>query len=512
MRAVSGREPSREPSRDLGAALRSLRELGRFEEAAALVRGADPTTMPAPLQTAAGAALTAVSEYDAAAVHLILAAGDVGQAPRALAGLAELAWLERDYARGQAFAIEGLAIDPSHHECRIQLHRNESGLELGSQRSTGRLSHAAVFADPQGNAGDRVLTEAVRRCFRTDTGPRSWISVPVHQRFDQRRLAEVNAGDALIVGGGGLFTPDLAPNGHSGWQWNVPDDLLGRIDVPLVVFAVGYTMFEGQQFSALGGGRFRESLRTLVEAATFIGLRNHGSVDRVRELLPAALADRVRWQPCPTTLGPPSPAGPVEPDQPTQPTQPAGSAESGAVLLNCAYDRPGQRYGDGYGRFLGQLRDWVLSTGRRAEVKYVAHCVEDEKFVVDLRREHGLTLPVIPLYDRTPEQTHAVYRAARLVVGMHGHAGMIPFGCGTPIISLISHPQLGFFLDDIERPEWGLSIRDPQLSGRLRELTAQLLDSHPEVVADIGRIHVRLREVTEQNLRRLPAVLQHRAA
>ncbi|MGW2923867.1 hypothetical protein ACWC8S_02925, partial [Streptomyces fungicidicus] len=28
--------------------------------------------------------------------------------------------------------------------------------------------------------------------------------------------------------------------------------------------------------------------------------------------------------------------------------------------------------------------------------------------------------------------------AQRLVIGMRGHAGMIPFGCGTPILSLVS--------------------------------------------------------------------------
>jgi hypothetical protein len=42
---------------------------------------------------------------------------------------------------------------------------------------------------------------------------------------------------------------------------------------------------------------------------------------------------------------------------------------------------------------------------------------------------------------------------------MRGHAGMIPFGCGTPIISLVSHPKMAYFLADIERPEWGVRPR-----------------------------------------------------
>ena len=504
---MSGTLDRPEVARDLTPVLRSLRELGRFDDAAALVRGADSARMSSHLHSAAGTALAAVSEYAQASTHLLLASPDPALAPSALARLAELAWIEHDYVRGEVFAIEGLAIDPSNRECREQLNRNQAGLSAPleadrDRRPSGALAHAGSFPGPQGNAGELVLADALRRCFRADVGPGSWHDVHVHQLFDEHSLAQVNAADALIIGGGGLFLPDASPNGNSGWQWNIADDVLRRIDVPLVVFGVGYNMFEGQQFSGFGGGRFRHSLRTLVERSAFVGLRNHGSVNRVRELLPDHLAERVRWQPCPTTITRRVGGDVTDLARPDDPDQ------SGAVLLNCAFDRAGRRFGNGYGRFLSQLRDWVLSTRERAPVRYVAHSVDDEKFVVDLRREHGLTLPVIAMYDLTVPEIRAVYRRARLVVGMRGYAGLIPFGCGTPIISLITHPKLAYFLDDIDRSDWGISIRDPRLGGRLHELTVDLLDSRAEVVADIGRIQQRLHEVTTRNLRSLPATLR----
>jgi polysaccharide pyruvyl transferase WcaK-like protein len=133
--------------------------------------------------------------------------------------------------------------------------------------------------------------------------------------------------------------------------------------------------------------------------------------------------------------------------------------------------------------------------------------VDDERLVGDLRREYGLTLPVIAMYDLSPAEIHRHYRRAALVVGMRGHASMIPFGCGTPIISLISHPKLRYFLDDIDRPQWGVSVRDPHLAGRLRELTTTLLDAGPAVAADIAGLRRRLADVTRQNLRSLPPSL-----
>ena len=178
------------------------------------------------------------------------------------------------------------------------------------------------------------------------------------------------------------------------------------------------------------------------------------------------------------------------------------------MLLNCAYDRSGRRFGESYGTFLSQLHEWVVQTRKRVDVTYVAHCVDDEKFVSDLRREHGVTLPVIPMYDQTPAQMHQHYRQAQLVVGMRGHAGMVPFGCGTPIISLISHPKLGYFLADIDRPQWGIGVKDPQLAGRLGELTSEILDHRPAVVTDILAIQRRLAKVTAGNLASLPAPLQ----
>ncbi|GLY18604.1 hypothetical protein Kisp01_56180 [Kineosporia sp. NBRC 101677] len=504
----------------LNVRLARLRKEGRFGEAAELARtglpDSPPAGVPAAVHLEAGLSLAAVSDYPAACAHLHLAAADPVQAPGALAKLSEIAWVRHDHVRGREYALEGLGLDPSNRGCRIQLRRNERAETTANAvgDTSGMLAHAAFHADPHGNAGDLGLVDSVRRGFDLEYEPQPraglakralkkpqsfprWWDVHVHQLFDEQRLAQVNAGDGLVLGGGGLFLPDTAPNGNSGWQWNVTDEMLRRIRVPLVVWAVGYNTFQGQGFH---GDRFAGSLRTLVEKASFVGLRNSGSIERVREMLPAELAAKVRWQPCPTTvtahLG-----GPAW-------ETPGDLGESGPVLLNCAYDRSERRFGEGYARFLEGIRDWVLATRHRAEVHYAAHCVDDENLVVDLRREHGLTLPVIPMYNMTVAQIHTTYRRAALVVGMRGHAGMIPFGCGTPIVSLVSHPKLTYFLADIERPQWGVAVDEPALAERLGEVSGQILDDRAAVVADIRQLQQRLFDVTLENLAALPEPLR----
>lgn len=478
------------------------RQQGRYDEAVALLTAAvaDRPDLPRCHETL-GISLMALSRHEEAEAHLLLATVSPDFAARAYGQLARLAWLLGRDEDAHAYAREGLDADPADGNCHAWYVRTRPVAPAGTATATAppdeQLAHVALFADGQENAGDKVLPEAVRMCFGPDTGPARWHERSVHRLVDEPGLEELNARRGIVVGGGGLFLPDTAPNSNSGWQWNIPDDVLARITAPLAVFAVGYNVFDGQRYRR---ERFAASLRALVGKSAFFGLRNQGSVERVRELLPAELRDRVRYQPCPTTvarhLDPGLDGGPGNgPDD--------GVRRDDTVLINCAYDRAGLRFGHDYGHFLAETAAAVRAIGERAEVRYAAHMPADEKFVHDLRREHGTALPVEPLYLFSNDRIRELYRRTRLVIGMRGHAGMIPFGCGTPIISLVSHPKLAYFLSDIDRPDWGVSVHDRSLGARLAERAAAVLDDHGAAVADVHGRQEHLWSVTRANLAEL---------
>ncbi|WP_431993856.1 polysaccharide pyruvyl transferase family protein [Streptomyces albogriseolus] len=481
------------PSLDLARTVAEVyRRQGRYDEAVEVLAPVVGDRLDAPrCQETLGVCLMALSRYAEAEARLLLAAASPDVAPRAYAQLARLAWILGRDEDARRYALEGLDADPTDAGChawqvRTRPERGETDGGGEPAAAGEQLAHVALFAEGRENAGDKVLPEAVRLCFGPDTGPRRWYAQPVHRLVDEAALEELNARRGVVVGGGGLFLPDTSPNGHSYWQWNVPDALLERLTAPLAVFAVGYNVFDGQLYRRT---RFAESLRVLVERSAFFGLRNHGSIDRVRELLPAALREKVRYQPCPTTV-----ARHLVPGW----TDPAERADT--VLVNCAYDRAGLRFGHDYGHFLGQMAFALRGLRERADVRYAAHMPADERFVDDLRRVHGLTLPVEQLYERTNDGIRALFRTSRLVIGMRGHAGMIPFGCGTPVLSLVSHPKLAYFLSDIGRAEWGLSVHDRDLGPLLLERAAAMLDDHPGAVADVLAAQRPLWEITRANL------------
>ncbi|MGX4690235.1 glycosyltransferase [Streptomyces sp. JNUCC 63] len=441
-----------------------------------------------------GHALMSVSRYDEARAQLLFATAAPNRAATAFARLAQIAWVHGDDATAQKYALAGVGVDPTHRAGRLWQRRTLGGVPAQQQGSPeDQLAHVAFYMDRQGNAGDKLLPESVRLAFGPDTTSRRWHSVHAHRLFDEAALERVNARRGLIIGGGGLFIPDTMPNGNSAWQWNVPDALLDRIDVPIAVYAVGFNAFDGQSYRA---ERFRASLRLLVERAAFFGLRNHGSIEKVRAMLPAHLHDKVRFQPCPTTVTRQLVADWQDP-----------ARRDDTILINAAYDRAGLRFGHDYGYFLAQMAKAVKGLGELAEVKCVAHSLDDEKIVFDLRREYGISMPVIPMYDFENDAIRDLYARTKLVIGMRGHAGMIPFGCGTPIISLISHPKMAYFLHDIERPEWGVSVHDRDLGALLVERARGLLADHDATVADVHGRQQELWKVTETNAADLRAVL-----
>ncbi|MGW1541174.1 glycosyltransferase [Streptomyces sp. NPDC002309] len=440
-----------------------------------------------------GHALLAVSRYDEAQAQLLLATAAPNRAATAFARLALVSWVHGEDAAAHKHAVQGLTVDPTHRASRIWHQRTIGMPAQQSGSASEQLAHVAFYMDRQGNAGDKLLPESVRLAFDADTTGRRWHSVHAHRLFDEAALERVNARRGMVIGGGGLFIPDTMPNGNSAWQWNVPDELLKRIDVPIAVYAVGFNAFDGQSYRAQ---RFRESLRLLVEKSAFFGLRNHGSIEKVRAMIPAHLHDRVRFQPCPTTVTRQLVAGwqdPVKRDD--------------TILINAAYDRATLRFGHDYGYFLAQMAKAVRELGDLGEVQCVAHSLDDERIAFDLRREHGISMPVIPMYDFENDEIRELYARTRLVIGMRGHAGMIPFGCGTPIISLISHPKMAYFLRDIERPEWGVSVHDRNLAEVLVERSRDLLADHAKTVADVHGRQQELWKITQANAAELRTVL-----
>ena len=306
-----------------------------------------------------------------------------------------------------------------------------------------RYSHVTYCA--VGNAGDTMLSQCVRREFLQYENVENWNIIQVTDPVVEQTIEKINNTEALVIGGGGLFIEDTNPNSISGWQWPISEELLEKINCPVLIFSVGYNYFRGQKVSEF----FRNNLDVLVRKASFVGLRNMGSVRAVQELLPQELKDKVVYQPCITTL-----ISKLYKEM----HEPYGRK----IAYNIAFDRIEKRFGDNVELVLEQIAKSAKELSKQGyEITYVAHMREDFQFLKYLEKEK-VDFKKVNLTNELPPKIISFYKKIDVVLGMRGHAQMIPFGMNCGIITLGSHDKMRWFLEDINQKELYIELQEDE--------------------------------------------------
>lgn len=352
-------------------------------------------------------------------------------------------------------------------------------------QDNGAVVHYGVHRN--GNSGDTALFVSTRRLFESHFGPQSWIKLPVRSEVRHSDVDRINRyAKAVLVGGGGLIIPDSVRSSLSGWQWNISIASLRALNVPLILSGVGYNSFHGQAGFAVD---FQEHVTETVRKAAFIGLRNTGSIRALSEHLPAELAAKLRYQPCPTTV------------LSRLFQQPEDDIVPGRNLsINLAFDRAEMRFKGGVGDCVKDIVDAAKHMSDKGWRITVAIHDPRDRFFLPLLRKFGLSFEIVDIAHAGMAEILAFYRRMDLTIGMRGHGQMVPFGLGRAIFTLSSHPKMNYFLEDIGKPEWGVDIRQPGFRDRLIA-GMENVTADPENTADIIRTaQKRLWNIMQDNL------------
>lgn len=342
------------------------------------------------------------------------------------------------------------------------------------------------------NYGDFAIQAGLQRMLRRVADePLIFVPVDCQQTwFHPALIDRMNAeADLLLVGGGGMVFNRPEDDSHSGWQFNIAMGDLARIDIPLVVHGIGFNQF------AYDRSGFRPQMndhlcRTQEKSALF-STRNEGT-----------RAELVR-------RGLDGDAIPVLPDSgmfvEPSPIELPGSDGGGLTIgVNWAGDRVEQRWpgepeetAAAVARSLAEaLRDMLAARGGR--VLWVPHLVEIDGHartvfedilgasLIDLEQAMAHIYP--PSLYQVPFLAD-VYRQCDLVIGMRGHANIIPFGVGTRVIGIGSHNKNRFFLEEIGEPQALIDVRgypDGCSADAMRALIETVLDDDglPRRLAD----------------------------
>lgn len=356
----------------------------------------------------------------------------------------------------------------------------ETLIKKNTKNTSNLMCHIAAFTPH--NSGDALQTILVRDIFKFNDYHTRWKLKHVHTTVEQKDLERFNSSNAIVIGSGGLILPLFED--VSGWQWNCDVNTIKKINKPIIGFALGYNLFRGHDIT---NNVFLDNINTTISKSIFWGMRNRGSVNSLKEIVKDDVKDRITFQPCITTLLSkvyPSITNLVD--------------KQNVVALNCAFDRDDKRFGVNKKRILNDIAKSCKTLSETHKIHYFANAKTDEEMLPYLQN-NGVSYVLVKLYEMTPKQIIETYSYPQLVMGMRGHAQLIPFGCGTKILSLVSHNKLQWFLDDIEAPEWGIDVNVDELENRVTQLALNLIQDK-NVLAKIESEKQKLFEITTQNL------------
>lgn len=337
------------------------------------------------------------------------------------------------------------------------------------------------------NAGDNLLVTSLRDLIEKVVDvPITWIKKSIREKLSDETVMLANNTKGIIIGGGGLFLKDTNANDISGWQWPCAINELDKLKVPVYYLGLGYNRFRNQNdFDEV----FYNNINRVVEQASFFGMRNSGSVNAIRGYLREELKHKVVFQPCATTV-----LSKIYKIPPI-------SYEPLFIAVNCAFDRSDMRYGDRKEEILKSIAKSLKIFSSTYKIKYYIHMKSDEEMLPFF---DAINLKYECVYLNKPMSTDdflRVYSSPTLVWAMRGHAQLIPFGCGTPTVSIITHDKLGWFLEDVAHKEWGVDVLDSMFEKKLYETTTYMLENLEKVKHEISIEKDKLWNITVTNLK-----------
>lgn len=330
-----------------------------------------------------------------------------------------------------------------------------------------------IFSHSANNTGDVYIKTAIQKSFYNIFPDSYFTNFENRKIFTEKDIISMNQCDFLVLGGGGMLLRDTFPNEVSDYQWACSVELLEKIEVPLIVYAIGYNRFRNQE--DFNRNVFDKHIKYLIDKSMFFSLRNTGSINAMKEYVTKTQHGKIRLNFCPTILYPQ-----VIPDR---------KLESDKIGFLLAGDRLNNRHQD-LPKFIENIKTLLKEISLHYDLYIIAHQPDDFWYTEEL-----LNIPYkkISLIGKQPKDVIAFYSDIDCMIGDRGHSQMIPFGLGCKIISLISHDKLKWFLEDIGMIDYGVEENNDNLDKEVLSIIKRSNEEYQEKrihsIRKISKIH-----------------------
>ena len=310
----------------------------------------------------------------------------------------------------------------------------------------------------QFNSGDFFLGPATKWKFeqiiKEDI---EWKTLDVRHKFAISTIEYINRFDYLVLGGGGLILPDSNPNNISCWQWAISEDLLKLITAKIYVMSIGYNLFFEQDMSMpyrdieysspVRLKIFKSNIETLIDKSHFFSMRHNGDIKQLQKIVDSKYHSKIEFMFCPVI------------DYVKEKHLP--SFNSGDhYTFEIKDDRPNRRYkGTSQIEFYDKLKEFIEFL--KSEGKLVAIMSHDgSSSFRNYLKSQSIDLPFFDNTCADEEKIISNYAKVKKLYCMAGHSQMTGHALEIEMFSLISHNKLKYFLEDIDKSEEGIFVKD----------------------------------------------------
>ncbi|MEN5075972.1 polysaccharide pyruvyl transferase family protein [Isoptericola cucumis] len=341
------------------------------------------------------------------------------------------------------------------------------------------------------NYGDALLAEAVRYLFHSfGAGKYFRVADGADSRYPigPRLVEKANTFDAGLIAGGGV----IIPRNHdlSGWAFR-SDVATARKLRRTIVFGIGFNLYRNHQGLA---PVFKEHFEAVIENSPFVGMRNHGSIERLKEVVDKRFHDRIVFQPCPTTFLRHLVDGAGDP---------AAVPERGRRVTLQVTRSPAEKD--------DRVAQQVLEACRalRAagyEIELASFFAKFDTPVVDHLRAHGFddfTFVEMNTEGRDMLRGPRYFSQVPIVVSTRGHGAMVPFGAGSLVVPIDNSPKMVYFAREVGIQDLLIDVDDPDLGARIVANVERCHDEYDALQERARKERERLYGVSLENLARI---------
>jgi polysaccharide pyruvyl transferase WcaK-like protein len=334
-----------------------------------------------------------------------------------------------------------------------------------------------------GNAGDSAIGTSFDYLLNKEFSNSEIIFLNCRKIFTQDDINLINSADALIISGGGLFLHDTFENQVSDWQWGISEDLLDKIKIPIIVYAVGYNKFRGQREFSI---KFNKTINKLVEKSIFFSMRNTGSCEAIKKHLKKENHSKISLNFCPTML--------------LTELYKIKCVKNKSVGFVLAGDRLENRHKN-IEKFGTQIKIFVeYLKSKKYKTILINH--QNDTWI----KKYVIFDEYIDLFKKESKKIYETYSKIELVVADRGHGQMIPFACGCKLLTPISHNKLKWFLEDLNLEKLGLDESDENLAEKLIEKFEELKVINWEEIFEKNML--KIKKVNGSNLQHIKEKLK----